>query len=620
MSSPTSRRLARARIYLLAAGGLLLLGLGLLLRGALDAARREQLLRREALAARVFDELEASLAAFAAAEEARPFVQWRREWVPPAPMSPKQKFAGSKAGSAAAPTRSPLAEVPAREFVRGYFQIEPEGSFASPMLPGPGEDATKEEQVIARVEELRDLNRDLVGAPNLALAEPEPSQVKQQKKAPVPQQAVPEDVQIQRALDQQAVNRQRQNAIANQPVFDPDLDQLSNFLGVDNRNAGAEVGLADDALDLRVTRFIAEPIEGSLRLIRSVEIDGRRWIQGLVVDPEALARWLEGEVLGPELAELVELNWDTRGDALPPDDPDAGRWTHRFAPPFSTLQVSAELGPVEPLASTSARLILGLGLGLSLALILVLVAVERALTGLVERAEERERFVAAVTHELRTPLTSIRMYSEMLEQGMVADPERQRSYHGTIRGEAERLSRLVEQVLSLARLEEGGRSLVGESERAPLGDIVAGVVELLEAQAAARGLSIAVELEAEAGGCELPRDPVAQILTNLVDNALKFTPAQAKEGVEIHAARREAGVVLTIRDRGPGVEAEVLPRMFEPFVRGRREHEQATPGTGIGLAVVRALVDELGGRIRGRNREGGGFEIELELVEQSGAR
>ena len=597
-----NRRL-RARLSLLAAGTFLLLGLALLLRGALASVEREQLLRREALAARVFDELEATLANFVAVEQARPFVQWRREWVDV--DSPGL-------------TRSPLASLPEQEFVLGYFQIEPDGSFASPLLPNPGEPTPIDEPTLARAAQLRDLNDDIAGAGRRPTSLPDP----EANSAPLEQQAnhkaAPDDVQIQRALDLQSVNRQRKNAFANQAEFNPNLESLSNFVGPDNAAVVmGQGGVIDDALDLRVTGFVGEDLGDSLRLVRTVEIGGEQWLQGLIVDRQALARWLEHEALGsPDLAGFVELDWRTGIDT----DPALGQWTHQFAAPFQALQVSAQLGPISVLDSTSARLILALGLALALALITVLVAVERTVTGLVDRSEERERFVAAVTHELRTPLTSIRMYSEMLEHGMVGERERQRSYHETIRREAERLSRLVEQVLTLARVEDGPRSLIGQGERAPLREVVESVVELLEPLARARELTIGVELDPAAADCELPRDPLAQILTNLIDNAIKFTPTHTPENPEkapvMVIARSQADrVVLLVRDSGPGVDAELLPKMFEPFVRGRREHEQAIPGTGIGLAVVRALAEEIGGRVQARNRsDARGFEIEVSVT------
>jgi signal transduction histidine kinase len=586
-------RFARLRLGLLVAGLALLIGLGLLIRGALDTAAREQALRREALAARVFDELEASLAGFVTAEEGRPFVQWRREWL------------AASGGSSL--SRSPLAAPPSQPFVVGYFQIEPDGRFASPMAPGPGEPSASPE-LAARVERLRELSRDLTHAPRLALADldGDGSELIQQQR----QEVVPQDVQIQRALDQQAITRQRKQVAAQQQAYAPDPDQLSNFLEPDGATEPA--GVIGDALDVRVTRFAVEPEDGFLRMVRSVEIGEQRWAQGLILERAALATWLEREVLGsPELAELVELDWDQPNRGSRRADPEAGRWTHEFAAPFTGLEVSADLGAVRVLDSSGARAILGLGIALALALVSALIILDRGAVALLRQAEERERFVAAVTHELRTPLTSIRMYSEMLEQGMVVDPERQRRYHGTIRGEAERLSRLVEQVLVLAQLDQRRTAAsVDEAALARVGTVVDSVVELLRPQAQARGLVVEVQLTEAASNAQLPRDPLTQIVTNVLDNAIKFSPVGGS-AIELLGQIESGSLCLCVRDRGPGVEAEYLPNIFRAFVRGSRQHEQAVPGTGIGLAVVAALVQELGGRVVAHNRSGGGLVIEV---------
>src|SRR5690606_31910050 len=136
------------------------------------------------------------------------------------------------------------------------------------------------------------------------------------------------------------------------------------------------------------------------------------------------------------------------------------------------------------------------------------------------------------------------------------------------------------------------RSLIAEAERARVESVVGAVVELLRPQAEARELRVDVSLEPMAAAVELPRDPLAQIVTNLLDNAIKFSPVGGG-AIEVAASRRADALSLRVCDRGPGVEPEILATMFGAFVRGRREHEQAIPGTGIGLAVVEALALEL---------------------------
>lgn len=585
--SPMRVRFARVRLGLAATGLALLAGLGLLLARAIAAGEREQALREQALIERVLDDLEGTLAAFVATEQARPFVQWRHTW-----LAPSASVEPGSSKRAPVETLSPLAGLaPQRPWLIGYFQIEPEGEFRSPMIPVEGEDALAPE-----LRERVALLREHVGGADTRLAMNEPEPV-QRKLAPVQQQAaLPQDIQLQRALDQQA--NVRLNALVNDDNANaPDSAQISSFLALEPAGDAAE-----DGLDVRVEPFLARSSDARyLALVREVWIGERRWQQGLLIDRPELERWLTTQVLGsPELAAAIALDWQT----------DADEHAHRFAEPFALLRVRVEL-----LAATSAsegqRFVIVLGVLLALALIGLLIAVDRTLATLVLRAEERERFIAAVTHELRTPLTSIRMYSEMLEQGMVADPVRQTGYHRTIRGEAERLSRLVEQVLTLARLDQAA-SAPRSDEPVPLRELVGRVVELLAPQAEARGLTIELALDERVAAIELPSDALMQVLTNLVDNAIKFSPAGAGP-IELRGEALDRRIRIVVADQGPGVEPELLRRMFEPFVRGSAAERAATPGTGIGLAVVRSLVAELGGTIVARPRERGGLELVVEL-------
>ncbi len=587
MSKPPTgamrRRLARVRLALAGAGLLMLAGLGVLLARAVEAGEREQALREQAVIARVFDELEGTLATFVATEQARPFVQWRHFWVGPGELADRV---------------SPLASVQAqRPWLVGYYQVEPDGQFVSPMVPPEGEAGLSSE-----LRERLAILREHASTPILLAQSAQPRAQTQARKQVQQQQAkLPEDIQIQRALDRQSTTRL--NSLVNDDGngnLAPEPAQIANFLADDEADEGAEA----DVLDVRVEPFGAgahESGEHWLELSREVWIGERRWTQGMVIDRPELERWLEDQVLGrPELAAAIALDWRASASEAPHH--------HDFAEPFAMLQVDAALRTA--IGETEGqRFVILLGLLLGLALIAVLFAVDRTLASLVLRAEERESFIAAVTHELRTPLTSIRMYSEMLEQGMVADPARQTGYHRTIRTEAERLSRLVEQVLTLARLDQP-TAATRVDEPAPLAEIVAGVVEVLRPQAEQRSLTLAVELDPNVAGLVWPRDALTQVLTNLLDNAIKFSGPGA---IELRATSVGKGVRLVVGDRGPGVEPELLVRMFEPFVRGRQADESATPGTGIGLAVVRSLVGELGGKISARPREGGGLELVVDL-------
>jgi two-component system phosphate regulon sensor histidine kinase PhoR len=232
-------------------------------------------------------------------------------------------------------------------------------------------------------------------------------------------------------------------------------------------------------------------------------------------------------------------------------------------------------------------------------------------------ARQQQDFVSAVSHELKTPLTSIRMYGEMLKQGWADDAKRQ-TYYDYIHSESERLSRLIENVLQLARLTRN-------TQRFDLRSVsVAELLDLVRSKVSTQieraGFQLAVRNEAPAGtAVVVDADCAAQIFINLVDNALKFSAAAAVKSVEITARRSsDGGVLFTVRDFGPGVPKEQMKKIFELFYRVENELTRETVGTGIGLALVRQLAAAMGARVDVRNCEPGA-EFRLQLA-RDGAR
>jgi signal transduction histidine kinase len=219
------------------------------------------------------------------------------------------------------------------------------------------------------------------------------------------------------------------------------------------------------------------------------------------------------------------------------------------------------------------------------------------MAGVVALSERRAAFVSSVTHELRTPLTTFRMYADMLARGMVPDAERRQQYHETLRVEAERLTHLVENVLSYARLERGREVQRHESVT------VEGLVERLQGRLAERAeqadMQLLVTIEQETGEKILTTDVgvVEQILFNLVDNSAKY--AAHADDRRIHwGARTTAGdVELTIGDHGPGFTKPSRARRSQAFSKTAEEAAVTAPGVGLGLALCRRLAKQLGGRL-----------------------
>lgn len=226
-----------------------------------------------------------------------------------------------------------------------------------------------------------------------------------------------------------------------------------------------------------------------------------------------------------------------------------------------------------------------------------------------EMARLKSDFVANVSHDLRTPLSVIRMFGETLELGRVPDEAHRHEYYRIITRESERLSRLIDNVLDFSRIESGRRRY----ERTPTA-VEPLVRETLEAFAYPLEQGrFKVELTVAPGLPDVPMDPdaVGQALANLVDNAIKYSADDRVLHVE---ARREGDwLALTVADRGIGIPAAEHARIFEKFYRVGRSETQGHRGSGVGLALVRHVVEAHGGSVDVQSVPGEGSRFTLRL-------
>jgi two-component system, OmpR family, phosphate regulon sensor histidine kinase PhoR len=205
----------------------------------------------------------------------------------------------------------------------------------------------------------------------------------------------------------------------------------------------------------------------------------------------------------------------------------------------------------------------------------------------------RRDFVANASHELRTPLTSIRGFVEALEDGAVAEPETAGRFLGKIHTHADRMAALVEDLLELSRLESGERP--PQWEEIPPAEIVEDVAASFAA-AAARKQIVLAKLDYAAPPVTTDADRLRRIAENLVDNAIKYTPAGGR--VEISSRPGPDGTaLLQVRDNGPGIAAEHLPRIFERFYRVDKARSRELGGTGLGLSIVKHLAEGMGATV-----------------------
>ncbi len=225
-------------------------------------------------------------------------------------------------------------------------------------------------------------------------------------------------------------------------------------------------------------------------------------------------------------------------------------------------------------------------------------------------AAQKTSFVANVSHEFKTPLTTIRLYSELLEQGRVADAEKQGEYLRTIGRETQRLARLVNNALDFSRLEQGRKKF--QRERCDLKVELARLLDAHEPRLKEAGMALAREFPGGPFFVTTDRDAVEQIVLNLVDNACKYASEGGEISVELRA-KENGGNEVRVADRGAGVSASERERIFEKFHRVDETLTAEKSGTGLGLSIARQLARGLGGELRCEAREGGGAVFVLTL-------
>jgi two-component system phosphate regulon sensor histidine kinase PhoR len=223
----------------------------------------------------------------------------------------------------------------------------------------------------------------------------------------------------------------------------------------------------------------------------------------------------------------------------------------------------------------------------------------------------RQQFVANVSHELKTPLSSIKAYTETLLNGALEDPQHARHFLSRIDEQATRLHELILDLLSLARIESGQAAL--EIVDLPLSRVVAKCLRDHEERAKANGLTIENQVSDTLLKVRADEEGLQQILGNLIDNAIKYTPAGGSITIRCHEEAHQA--VIEVADTGVGIESEHHSRLFERFYRADKARSRELGGTGLGLAIVKHLCQAMAGSVYVASKPGQGsvFGVRLPL-------
>lgn len=219
----------------------------------------------------------------------------------------------------------------------------------------------------------------------------------------------------------------------------------------------------------------------------------------------------------------------------------------------------------------------------------------------------RRELVANISHELRTPIATLQLLADTLVGGAVDDEEARTYFLEKIREQIAHLSDIVQQSLYLASLESGQRP--AQLTAVSVSELITATVERLQPQATQKGINVSVRIEPGLPAANADFDQVERVLTNLLDNAIKWTPPGRE--ISIHSRLDGSYVRFEVRDAGPGIPADRLHRLFERFYTG--EESRSHTGTGLGLAIAKHTVEMHGGHIWAESEEGQGASFYFTL-------
>ena len=390
--------------------------------------------------------------------------------------------------------------------------------------------------------------------------------------------------------------------------------------------------------DLRISTFESEidPFEfsildsGHFVLFRKVWRDDQRYIQGLLIDQGAFTQEIIGaRFMDTALFDMSNLIIAFQDDVIRTfgghDDssyPDVARnldgallYRNRLTAPLDSLELIFSIKRLPP--GPGASLLAWVTLVLAIVFVGGFVALYRVGLSQIKLTRQQQDFVSAVSHELKSPLTSIRMYGEMLKEGW-ADEGKRQQYYEFIHDESERLSRLISNVLRLAKITRNEPQF--DLKPTKVVDLMSNTESKISNQIERAGFELRFQTfnDADQATISIDQDCFAQIIINLVDNAIKFSKAAENKVIEVSSKLSKDGRILfSVRDYGPGIPKDQMKRIFELFYRSESELTRETVGTGIGLAIVHQLTLAMNGNVDMINAEPGAeFRIWFPVTEQ----
>lgn len=350
-------------------------------------------------------------------------------------------------------------------------------------------------------------------------------------------------------------------------------------------------------------------------IFRRIILNNQVYRQGVVVKVNALLeRMIDTYFKGQPMSAFTFLSLQVNNGRTPITSLSSGQaepsdnfvLSRSFPRPFSFLNAKLSYNKIP---WSRGRTTLNIMIFMVAAIILIgLFAIYKSTQAVVDMSERRSGFVSSVTHELKTPLSNIRMYIEMLEQGIAATPEREQEYYRILGSESSRLSRLINNVLEFSKLEKKQRPL--NLQPGTFEEVIQAFTDILKEKLKLEGFTLNLEMDTVTP-FRYDREAMIQILINLVENSIKFGKTADRKEITLTVKNEKKHVKISVSDTGPGIPGNALKKIFDDFYRVDNSLTRKTGGTGIGLALVRNFVTEMGGSVFASNNKGSGCTITL---------
>ena len=610
---------------------------------AYQSLEQEELDEFEFFATTLLDEMEEELVALILREEKRPVDEYNY-YLSSEPLIKENER-----------SRSPLSKDPQEDYILGYFQNNPDGSFQTPLVETGKTVLSERRSMLAFLQQANTLLNQRRTTISEEVETPpigEVTQVTKEERSSLAKkyldvaslreqkfQRGKEEQQVQNITVEQALRITQEDH--KQKLLEEFKDDITNaerdtvidslqqteIASLPGKNEIAETASQQFfrsaypfSKNLEVEVGPMQSIflsEREILIFRHIVIDNQIYRQGFILLIREFLNYLKNSYfITQPIANFSHLRLEVTDQGQTSEILQAGTVIanpifslYRIFPrPFSFLGATLTSNQIPRSAGRDTLNVMMVLIGTIL--VLGLLAIYQSARAIVELSERRSVFVSSVTHELKTPLTNIRMYIEMLEQGIAPNREREEEYFRVLGSESQRLSRLIDNVLEFSKLEKKQRRFNLQEGR--FEDVIQEVGNIMQEKLRQEGFILNVERD-DIQPFHYDREVMVQILLNLIENSIKFGKSSPRKEITLRLQSKGKQLNISVSDSGPGIPRTALKKVFHDFYRGEHEVTRATRGTGIGLALVKKFVTALGGRVEASNNKGSGCTITISL-------